>query len=495
MNKRFLLKVTAASFLGTLLVSVLGLAVFVQIADNITEGFRSAYMEFVAKSIERDIGQSGVSSVDLRRFGPPFGPGLKNPHPGPPMPVPGFGPPPRHRSGQHHFGPPPREMVGPGPKPQLWLVDQNGSVISTNGVEPIPPKWNSAPLPQTIHEIDSYGSLFETKVLVMRLEAEPPLYLVAHDIKPPFRGPIFLTQAALTFATGLMAVGLALMITFWYLRRKSEEARRVLTQLESGDLGARFEIQRFDQASNLMLDFNRMAEEIERLVHQVRETEAARSRLLQDLGHDLRTPLTSLSTVIGTLEAHHQKLSASEIKDLCQMANTDVAYFKGLLEQLTVIASLEDPRYRSSTEMVNLGELIGSECVRRRSATPGLQWECFGEGVPEVLGDPRLLERLLKNAYDNAARYARSQVVTRWRQHGQEWELLIQDDGPGFGAEDLATFATRREQRRQVGKGGHLSLGLGSMIMKAIAQAHGGSLEVQNLARGAQLRFRFPVVE
>src|SRR6185437_14301757 len=123
-------------------------------------------------------------------------------------------------------------------------------------------------------------------------------------------GP-WLQLALLVFLFGV-SILIAMVITYFYLRKKSGEARVVLAKLEKGDLRARFEIKRLDEIGSLMVDFNRMASEIERLVHRIQETETARKILLEELSHDLRTPLTSLNTSVDTLNDHWEEMPREE---------------------------------------------------------------------------------------------------------------------------------------------------------------------------------------
>jgi two-component system sensor histidine kinase RegB len=105
-----------------------------------------------------------------------------------------------------------------------------------------------------------------------------------------------------------------------------------------------------------------------------------------------------------------------------------------------------------------------------------------------------MLSRLVRNALENAFSYARSMVQIRIERDGRKLHLFIRDDGPGFSPDALASFGSKRATRYQDGhSGGRLSVGLGSVIMQVIAQAHGGCVKVANreesgAVRGAELK-------
>jgi K+-sensing histidine kinase KdpD len=371
---------------------------------------------------------------------------------------------------------------------------------STEG-KALPKPWSILPKSGTAHEIASMDDYLHLSpsVSVIKLNRSPSIYFIFSEDRRPFFGPLFLTQAALTFASIMMALVFSFSLVFFYLRKKSEEARAVLLRLERGDLKARFEIQRFDEFGGLLLDFNRMAHEIERLVSRVHATETTRKNLLQELGHDLRTPLTSLATSFETLRSHYDKMTQKDRDDLFEMTAAEVEYFKDLLEKLMTIATLDEPNYKESTELVDLRELIDHE-MRSRQSNSKLSFS-LTQAQPQkvfVSGDAILILRLLKNALDNASRYAKSRIDIALNEDVHQVVILITDDGPGLSAKELDSFAKRRDQRtRREGDRLHFSLGLGSVIMKAITELHDGKLEIKNGSaqygsHGAELTITLP---
>lgn len=99
---------------------------------------------------------------------------------------------------------------------------------------------------------------------IMRAE-QSPYFLVRPEKDTPNRALVELEIKILLLGLFITTfAGLAMI--FVYLRRTSQEARQVIAQLHGGQLDARFTIRKFDEISNLKLDFNAMADEIEQLV-------------------------------------------------------------------------------------------------------------------------------------------------------------------------------------------------------------------------------------
>jgi signal transduction histidine kinase len=489
--KSFLyLKLFLISIIGALTISLISLYCLVRISDMAVEDYRYGYLMYVVRSIEKSNNYRPVSKINVNKVDAPPEPKHDKLNL---LQITEFGP---------HLSHPQKENR---PKPSLWLVSQKGTILSSNTNHPLPIDWVNLSLPKKSHTIKSNEEklLFEPKTFVIKLNTTPVTYLISRNEQTLFQGPYLLIQGTHTFMTAALAVFLALSISFYYLRRKSIEAGKVLSKLGSGDLKARYEIKRFDEFGSLMLDFNQMANEIERLVMRLRETETSRSNLLQELGHDLRTPLTSLATAFETMRDHHELLSQGDKAELYSMIETDIRYFKDLLEKLTLIATIDGPHYKSSAEKIDLFSLLNTEIQSRQIASgDSLSWtlEKTKEFSPYIRGDSHLITRLFRNAFDNASRYAQSSIAVKLNDHKEKLEILIMDDGPGLTTDSLLSFGKRRERRQIKEKEMEsFTLGLGSVIMKTITEVHGGELIMSNImaqgsVKGACLKVEFQKV-
>lgn len=111
-----------------------------------------------------------------------------------------------------------------------------------------------------------------------------------------------------------------------------------------------------------------------------------------------------------------------------------------------------------------------------------------GELPPRVRAHRASIYRAFKNLFENAAKYARlhperAPVVRVWAvREGDMWCFHVEDDGPGIGTDDVERlFRAFERGSRAVGTDGH---GLGLAVVSACAEAHGGSVAVENGARG-----------
>jgi signal transduction histidine kinase len=385
-----------------------------------------------------------------------------------------------------------QEKLHPDSRPfrsKIWIVDSAGAIIATNNRDSLPRSWTNMPKPQKEHEIDlGYRLLGLTPAFtIIRLASPEPTFLVmASAREDQIRKNNFLKILIVGLALAFSAI-ISMLMTFFYLRRKSKEAREILLRLEHGDLKARFQIRHFDEIGSLMLDFNRMASEIERLVGRLEQAEQARKTLFQELSHDLRTPLTSLRTSIDALALHWEQMPSLDRKEIISVSQAEISYFTELLENLLFIAQMDEPKYKKNSDAVNIVDIIDSE-VRTYQATAlssnqGPKFELSIERNFKTLlsGDAHLIRRLVKNLLENARRFAKTCVTITLVEEDTMVLIQIQDDGPGMSAEDIENFGKPRQRRLlDVTNLAHVSLGLGSTIVKKILELHKGTLKIKS---------------
>lgn len=389
---------------------------------------------------------------------------------------------------------------------QLWVMSESGQVLAASTTDDAPPKLLRLERPTRVHDIALYGRFFSGAPAgaIVRLDAPAPTYLFVRNPGVPGRHT-FRSIGLLFVATVIGSIFLGLSLVLLYLRGRSTQARRVIAQMEAGDLTVRFETDRLDIVGRLMFDFNRMADEIERLVTRLQETERTRRELLQELGHDLRTPLTSLRTAIETLATHGNAMSAAERTEFFGVVSSELEYFRKLVDDLFFIAEIDEPRYRKMAEHIDLEALIAAEMQAAQSnvLARGIQFNLRGraEHREEALisGDRYLIARLFRNVFDNAARHAHTTVMVAISMNTDSVDVSVEDDGPGMTPEAIANFGQRRNQR-VLAHGGDLlaSLGLGSVIIKTIVALHGGQLKLEshatnNSIAGTRLTISWPI--
>ena len=209
------------------------------------------------------------------------------------------------------------------------------------------------------------------------------------------------------------------------------------------------------------------------------ETQALRTALLASLGHDLRTPLTSIQGAAGTLRTAWDKLTADTRADLLDSIEQDVGRMAGFLANITDLTRLEGGQITPRLGPVKLDELVDAACAR---LAPGLNIaEQFAEPIPVALADAALLEQVLVNVLENAVKYAPagSLVWVRGSADGSCVTLTVADEGVGIPPEDLqhvfdSFFRAQRGDRVAPGTG------LGLAIARGMIEAMSGRITAQS---------------
>lgn len=394
------------------------------------------------------------------------------------------------------------------PRPQnprsiVYILDQTGSVIGSNIPESsfTPPLIPKNLLPQedmVIHRLnDPHILSFASSIL--KLPGTPVRYLVFRHGPSGFIGAAMPTIVGFVVMSALLSTLLSFGFLLYYFRRNTQVVKDVMSQIHSGNLKARLPIRRLDEVGQVMTQFNSMADEIEELVCRVRNTEAVRIQILQELGHDLRTPLASLRNMQETLIRSKDHISDEQRSELTSTSLEEILYLSQLVEDLLFLARVEDPRYLKQGDNVPLEKMLDSEVERLRISPLATGKRMTLESqLPanfEFFADTHLLRRLLRNALDNALSLARSRVTVRsFLGDKQDVVIEISDDGPGFPSEVLNSFGEKRMRRSVRGETSHrISLGLGSVIMKAVVAAHQGNLQISNTKFGAQVQIHLPI--
>ena len=374
---------------------------------------------------------------------------------------------------------------------RFMILDEHGSTLFPPN-QPTTFDWNALSKPEHPYEfktmIDPKNPGRAGMHTLIRFSGNPPEYLyVSYERVRGRNSTAFFSAFGFIVVSVLLGIALSMLLLFHSLKNKIHLADSVIASLQRGNLKARFPIHKMDEIGQAMSRFNRMADEIERLVEQVRSAERSRMALLQELAHDLRTPVASLKTMLETLQSKGATLDTKIRDEFQSLALKEVDYFERLVEDLLVLAQVSEPRYQGEQKQVSLNRLLEEESEKYL-----LQYRAEGSKVTLVKdllaeelfvsGDPHLLRRMLRNVLNNAFSFADKQVkIVLTKNESNEAMVLIEDDGVGFSDEALASYGVRRVTRvLDQTRGERLSVGLGSVIIKEVAHVHRGHVLAKN---------------
>lgn len=271
----------------------------------------------------------------------------------------------------------------------------------------------------------------------------------------------------------------------------SASIRRII---ETGELDQRIRSARGgDDLDDLVVSFNHMLVRVEQLVRGMRDA-------LDAVAHDLRTPMTRLRATAETALAgpedaarYREALSDSleESEQILRMLNSMMEISEAEAGVMTLRRE-EIDLSRLVTEVVDVYSLVAEEAGM--SIEPRLGQEII------VSADPGRLRQVVGNLLDNAVKYGRAGTSvgvllgTAPCERDQTCAVLtVRNAGEGISPDDLPHIWSRLY--RGSGSGRSDGLGLGLALVKAVVEAHGGSVDVETApGEYAEFRVRLPLV-
>ncbi|HEY2331193.1 MAG TPA: HAMP domain-containing sensor histidine kinase [Acidimicrobiales bacterium] len=267
--------------------------------------------------------------------------------------------------------------------------------------------------------------------------------------------------------------------------------------IAAGDLSRRVEpADDRTEVGRLGTSLNAMLQQIEGAFAERTESENRLRRFVADAAHELRTPLTSIR---GYSELFRRG-AADRPDDLAksmQRIEAEAERMGVLVDDLLLLARLDQgrPLEISSIDLVRITTDVVADA---RVANPERTISLAAAAGPVVVdGDEGRLRQAVQNLVVNATTHtpATAEVRVAVATEGEQAVIEVADDGPGISAEELPHLFERFyriDHSRARSQGG--GTGLGLSIVAAVAEAHGGTADVESeLGAGAAFHLRFPL--
>lgn len=224
------------------------------------------------------------------------------------------------------------------------------------------------------------------------------------------------------------------------------------------------------------------------------ESERLRNSLLSAISHDVRTPLTSIVGLSSTL-ATQRALSEDMREELIGAIQDEALRMSSMVTNLLDMARLQAGGVKLNRQWQMLEEVVGSALAHLSRSLNGRDVDlALPPGLPLLHFDAVLIERVLCNILDNAVRYSTPATPIRIAAflNSDEVQVSVEDRGTGVPAGlEEAIFA---KFARGNPESAHAGTGLGLSICRAIVQAHGGRIWVDNpQGTGACFVFTLPL--
>lgn len=235
-------------------------------------------------------------------------------------------------------------------------------------------------------------------------------------------------------------------------------------------------------------EVRRLARTINDMLTRLEQSARRQERFVADAAHELRTPLATLRLRLETaLDRPDPAADEQLLPDLLG----ETLRLGSLVDELLLLARSDAGRLAVQVEPVDLDEVVTAVVASTQDREVAVR-EAEVQPV-QVLGEPALLEQVVRNLVENAARHATSQVDVSLIADAANAVITVDDDGPGIPAEarrEVFERFVRLDDARGRDQGG---VGLGLAIVDEIVKLHSGSVQAtESPAAGARLRVRLP---
>ena len=364
---------------------------------------------------------------------------------------------------------------------RVVIVGVDGRVVKDNSSELLP--GTTAP------DLDG------TRETVFDLATAQPVGHVYVDVNHAFLSTEshgFLNALLdITVIGGLLTVGVAILLAAWLSKRITAPvtALTAATQaIAQGDT-TRLPVTSSDELGQMSAAFNRMTSTLE-------TQRELRRRLINDVSHELNTPLSVIQ-----LEAKGLRDGLQTPESASDHIIQEVDRLRGLVIDLDWLAETDHGEFRLTLEASSIHELLTAEVGRWQPQSQARQVELSLQvpgDLPDLDLDRMRISQALGNVLGNAIHYTQAggNIVLRAELESDEaLAISVIDDGIGIHAADLPHVFDRfyrADQSRSRGIGG---TGLGLAITQAIVEAHGGAIKLTSdgLGQGVTVTLRLPL--
>lgn len=329
--------------------------------------------------------------------------------------------------------------------------------------------------------------------------------------------PLLQWITALVFVAILIILGIlvalppAALFAYFFARgasRRILELAQATERLRTGDYSARAPVQGQDEVARLQANFNAMATDLERGVHDLRAERdnvatllAQRRELIASVSHELRTPVATVRSYLESATLRWNDTTPDALRHDVDVMLHETKRLQGLIDDLFTLAQVEVGRLELRCEATDLGAL-----TRRTVETVApVGWQSarvevvarVSPGLPLAQIDATRVEQALHNLLRNAVRHTAPGgiIAVVAERDGERLALRVRDTGEGISTEDLPHIWERfyrSEQTRATDASG--GSGIGLALVKEVIEAMGGEVQVESeLGKGSVFSFLLPV--
>lgn len=254
-------------------------------------------------------------------------------------------------------------------------------------------------------------------------------------------------------------------------------------KIAAGDMSQRVDIKTNDEIGQLAVAFNRMVDNLQKALIKERDLRQLKSRFVNTISHEFRTPLTGISISTDILESYQDRLSTEQKLDEFHKIKQRVTELTDLMNDFLLHSSVESMRDIFTVTSVDIAEIVSRvlEDSERIAEAESITMNAhFGENIPIIEGDPKLIHHVVKNLVSNAIKYSHKNgevlVTLTITDDFKAIKLSVRDYGIGIPATEVDKLFTQFFRASNTSE--IPGTGLGLSIVKEFIELHNGTISV-----------------
>lgn len=295
--------------------------------------------------------------------------------------------------------------------------------------------------------------------------------------------------------------GAALIFCYRYFRHQDRQMEEAVVQIRafiSGDEDARIVCDEEGELYRLFHEINSLAAILNAQVQKEGQSREFLKNTISDISHQLKTPLAALNIYNGIMQTEAETGGLATIREFAGLSEQELDRIETLVQNLLKITKFDAGTMVVEKRQENISEIMAevekhfAHRARQEekqvvlSGSDAVSFSCDRSWILEAL------DNLVKNALDHTE--SGDSIWMTWEKSPSAVRMTVKDSGNGIHPEDLHHIFKRfyRSRYSQDTQG----IGLGLPLVKAVAEAHGGSVSVDSrLGEGAAFVLLFPVAE
>lgn len=295
--------------------------------------------------------------------------------------------------------------------------------------------------------------------------------------------------------------GAALIFCYRYFRHQDRQMEEAVVQIRafiSGDEDARIACDEEGELYRLFHEINSLAAILNAQVQKEGQSREFLKNTISDISHQLKTPLAALNIYNGIMQTEAETGGLATIREFAGLSEQELDRIETLVQNLLKITKFDAGTMVVEKRQENISEIMAevekhfAHRARQEekqvvlSGSDAVSFSCDRSWILEAL------DNLVKNALDHTE--SGDSIWMTWEKSPSAVRMTVKDSGNGIHPEDLHHIFKRfyRSRYSQDSQG----IGLGLPLVKAVAEAHGGSVSVDSrLGEGAAFVLLFPVAE